>query len=84
MRHHDGGAAVHCGKASSAPRGAVWIGWIGFRWFTFEVNVAGCDLIAADALLEVTCNTIVGAAFAMGDGDWEEAAFHAFEEDRSR
>ena len=81
VRHHDGGAAVACGKASGACRGTVWVGWIQFRWLAVEVNVAGCDLIAADALIEVTCCAKVGAAFAMGDGDREEAAFHALEED---
>ena len=67
MWHHDGCAAVACGKASSTCGGAVRIGWIGFRWLASEVNVAGCDLIAANALLEVTFNTIVGAAFTVGN-----------------
>ena len=69
MRHHDGGAAVACGEASGACGRAIWIGWIHFRCFAFEVNVAGCDLIATDALLEVTCSTIVGAAFTVGNGN---------------
>ena len=80
--HHDGGAAVACGEASGACRGTVWVGWIHFRCFAVEVNVPGCDLIAGEALLEVARSAEVGAAFAMGDGDWEEAAFHAFEEYR--
>ena len=67
MWHHDGGAAVACGKASGAYGGTVWIGWIHFRWPAVEVNVTGGDLIAADALLKVACSAIVGAAFTVGN-----------------
>ena len=69
MWHHDGGATVACGKASNALGGAVWVCRIHFRWLAFEVNVASCDLIAVDALLEVTRSTKVGAAFTVGNGN---------------
>ena len=57
--HHDGGAAVACCEAGGTCWGTVWIGWIHFRCFAFEVNVAGCDLIAREALLEVACSAEV-------------------------
>ena len=81
VRHHDGGAAVGCGESCRAGGGAVRVGWILLSWFAVEVDVAGADLITCEAFLEVACGREVGAAFAVGDGDREEAACHPLEED---
>mgnify|MGYP006932343021 CR=1 FL=1 len=40
VRHHDGGAAVGCGEAGDATRGAVRVRWIAFGWLSFAVHIA--------------------------------------------
>ena len=69
MRHHDGGAAIRRCKRRRPRGGAVRVGWILLCRFAVEVDVAGADLIACEALFEVACGGEVGAAFAVSDGD---------------
>ena len=47
-------------------------GRIGLGWFAVEVDVAGADEVAGEALFVVASRAEVGAAFAVGDGNRQD------------